>query len=373
VRSLIRSNRLVRSSLDWLPYSGAVPSTFIIRCASALILALITLDDPKLRRFLSHLTKLVVLIGLGTVGFMTVERWNFLDSLFMSVTTITTVGYGEVHTLTDSGRVFAMFLILIGVGAFLYIITDMVSLSLDMNLGRRMKNRIVKLSNHQIICGFGRTGQEVASQLRINRIPFIVVEQNPSVVRKAEDAGFLVIEGDASADETLMRCQITKAKGIVCVLPDDTHNTYIALTARGLNETIDIVARAANPGSESKLKRVGARMVISPYVICGQRLAASITHPLVTQFLDVITHTVEGDLRIEQINIDEGSQLIGQTLKDANIKQTSGAMILAVNQNGKLITNPTPDLKFGFGDELIALGAQLELNKLAKLAGRMEN
>lgn len=305
---------------------------------------------------------------------MLVEKWNFIDSMFMSVTTIATVGYGEVHTLSNNGRIFAMFLILVGVGSFLYIITDMVSLSLEVNLGRRrMKNRIVKLSGHQIICGFGRTGQEVASQLRMSRIPFIVVEQNPVVARKAEDAGFLVIEGDASADETLIRCQISKAKGIVCALPDDTQNTFIALSARGLNESIDIVARAANPGSESKLRRVGARMVISPYVICGQRLAASITHPLVTQFLDVVTHTADGDLRMEQINIESQSELIGRTLKDANIKQTSGAMILAVNQNGKLITNPTPDHQFGLGDELIALGAQQELNKLAKLAGRMEN
>ena len=304
---------------------------------------------------------------------MAVEKWNFLDSLFMSVTTITTVGYGEVHALSDNGRIFAMFLILIGVGAFLYIITDMVSLSLELNLGRRMNSKIVKLTNHQIICGFGRTGQEVASQLRINGIPFIVVEQNPMIARKAEDAGFLVIEGDASSDEILIRCQITKSKGIVCALPDDTQNTFIALTARGLNESIDIVSRAANPGSESKLKRVGARMVISPYVICGQRLAASITHPLVTQFLDVVTHTADGDLRMEQINIESNSELIGRTLKDANIKQTSGAMILAVNQNGKLITNPTPDHKFSLGDELIALGAQQELNKLAKLAGRTEN
>jgi voltage-gated potassium channel len=316
---------------------------------------------------------MIVLVALGTIGFMAVEGWNLLDSLFMAVTTIATVGYGEVHPLTPNGQIFAIFLIFFGVGAFLYIASDMVSLSLELNIGRKMKKQIVKLADHQIICGFGRTGQEVASQFRINRIPFVVVEMNPQVARKAEDAGYLVIEGDASLDETLSRAQVSRAKGIVCALPDDTHNTFIALTARGLNERIDIVSRAANPGSESKLKRVGARMVISPYVICGQRLAAAVTHPLVTQFLDVVTHTVDGDLRMEQMILSDNSELIGRTLKDANIKQESGAMILAVNQNGKLMTNPTPDLKFGVGDELIALGAQKELNKLAKLAGRTEN
>jgi len=330
-------------------------------------------DDPKFQRLLSHSIILILLIGIGTAGFMLVEGWDVLDSLFMSVTTIATVGYGEVHPLSSAGKIYSMFLILIGVGTFLYIVSDMVALSLELNLGRRMKKQIVKLADHQIICGYGRTGQEVANQFRINKIPFVVVEMNPLIARKAEDAGFLVLEGDASTDETLLRAQVTKAKGIVCALPDDTHNTFIALTARGLNDQIDIVSRAANPGSDSKLKRVGARMVISPYVICGQRLAAAVTHPLVTQFLDVVMHTAEGDLRMEQMILSDNSQLIGRTLKDANIKQESGAMILAVNQNGKLITNPTPDLQFGVGDELIALGAQNELNKLAKLAGRTEN
>ncbi|MBX3136996.1 potassium channel protein [Candidatus Obscuribacterales bacterium] len=331
------------------------------------------MEDPKLNRVLSHLFKMVALVGLGTAGFMIVEGWGLLDSLFMSVTTIATVGYGEVHPLTPAGQIFAIFLIFFGVGAFLYIASDMVSLALELRLGRNMNKQIVKLNNHQIICGFGRTGQEVASQFRINKIPFVIIELNSATALQAEEAGHLVIEGDASADEVLMRAQVEKAKGIVCALPDDTQNTFIALTARGLNDRIDVVSRAANPGSESKLKRVGARMVISPYVICGQRLAAAVTHPLVTQFLDVVMHTADGDLRMEQMILSDNSKLVGRTLKDANIKQESGAMILAVNQNGKLITNPTPDLKFCVGDELIALGAQGELNKLAKLAGRTEN
>lgn len=315
-----------------------------------------------------------MLFAFGTVGFMIVEGWSFLDALFMSVTTVATVGYGEVHPLSDQGRIFAIFLIIVGVGGFLYIIGDIVALALELNLGiRGMRHKIVKLTEHQIICGYGRTGQEVAANFKRNKIPFVVVEQNPLTARKAEDIGFLVVEGDASSDETLQKAQVEKARGIVCALPDDTQNTFIALTARGINEKIDIVSRAANPGSESKLRRVGARMVISPYVICGQRLAAAVTHPLVTQFLDVVMHTPEQDLRMEQISLEAHSRLIGQTLKDANIKQTSGAMILAVNQNGKLITNPSPEHRFCVGDELIALGAQHELNRLAELAGRMES
>lgn len=304
---------------------------------------------------------------------MLVERWSFLDSLFMTVTTLTTVGYGEVYPLDTSGKIYAIVLILIGAGVVLYILGDMVELIIEINFGRRMKYRIIKLANHQIVCGFGRTGQEVCEHFQDNKIPFVIVEQDPAVVREAEDMGMLVLEGDASTDEVLLDAQIAKAQGIVCALPDDTHNTFIALTAKGLNEKIDIVSRAANPGSEAKLRRAGARMVISPYVICGKRLAAAVTHPLVTEFLDVVMHTPGKDLRMEQFPLTPPCKLIGMTLKGANIKQASGAMILAVKQSGKLITNPSPDLIFGADDELIALGAQQELEKLAALAGRRDS
>ncbi|MCA9803557.1 MAG: potassium channel protein [Cyanobacteria bacterium HKST-UBA02] len=331
------------------------------------------MNNPKYRRFVSDFVKLLLLVVFGTVGFMLVEHWSFLDSLYMTVITLTTVGYGEVYPLDTNGKIYAVVLILIGAGVVLYILGDMVELLIDINLGRRMKYRIIKLSDHQIVCGFGRTGQEVAEHFRENRIPFVVVEQDPQVVREAEDMGMLVLEGDASTDEVLLDAQIAKASGIVCALPDDTQNTFIALTAKGLNENIDIVSRAANPGSEAKLRRAGARMVISPYVICGQRLAAAVTHPLVTEFLDVVMHTPGKDLRMEQFPLHMPSKLIGLTLKSANIKQRSGVMILAVKQNGKLITNPSPDLVFGAGDELIALGAQQELEKLAELVGRKES
>lgn len=312
--------------------------------------------------------KLILLVIVGTVGFMLVERWNFLDSLYMTVITLTTVGYGEVYPLDTNGKIYSIVLILVGAGVVLYILGDMVELIIEMNLGGRMKYKIVKLSDHHIVCGFGRTGQEVAEHFKENKIPFVIIDNDPQAAQEAEDLGFLALQGDASTDEALLDAQITKAKGIVCALPDDTHNTFIALTAKGLKENIDIVSRAANPGSEAKLKRAGARMVISPYIICGKRLAASVTHPLVTQFLDFVIHTPAKDLRLEQVHVHAESSLIGRTLKEANIKQTSGAMILAVNQNGKLITNPSPDLIFAVGDELIALGAEQELKSLGLLA-----
>lgn len=329
------------------------------------------------QRFLWHLVRICVLVLIGTLGFMWIEHWSLLDALFMTVETVTTVGYGFPQQISDAGRVFALVLMLTGVGFVLYILSDMVQMLLEANptaiIGRRrMKEKIARLSNHQIVCGFGRTGQEVAHHFSLNRVPFVVVEADLQAVKHAEEKGCLVLAGDASADDVLIEAGIERAKGIVCALPDDTTNTFIALTAKGLNESIHIVSRAANPGSEGKMKRAGAAMVISPYVICGRRMATAVTHPLVTEFLDVVMHTAAYDLRMEQILIMPGSHLVGATLRDANIKQTLGAMILAVRQGGKLITNPSPDLVFQESDELIALGTDEQLRRLADLAGRSQ-
>lgn len=321
-------------------------------------------------RLVFNVFKLGGLIAAGTLGYVLIERWDPLDALFMTVMTVTTVGFGEVHPLDTNGKIFTILLMLAGIGFVLYILSDIVELLIEANRGRLMKHKIVHLTDHQIVCGFGRTGQEVAEQFLLNKVPFVVIEQDLDRARQAEAKGILVLQGDAAEDDILIEAQLTRAKGIVCALPDDRQNAFIAISAKGLNERIDVVSRAANPGSEAKLKRAGVRMVISPYVICGKRLAASITHPLVTEFLDVVMHTPGHELRMEQVAIMEKSALIGRTLKDANIRQTSGVMILAVSQSGKLITNPSPDLTFGVGDELIGLGAQQDFAKLGQLANK---
>ncbi len=324
---------------------------------------------PLRERFLFDLLRVSALVCFGTTGFMVLEKWSFLDSLYMTVTTLTTVGYGEVHPLDDLGKCFAIVFLLCGVAVAVYVLSDIVQIFMSINWSRRrMKQKIVKLVDHQIVCGYGRTGQEVCAQLRANEVPFVVIDNDPAHAKKAEDEGFLVVLGDASSDDILIEAQIKTAKGIVCALPVDTANTFIVLSAKGLNENITIVSRSANPGSEGKLRRAGASMVISPYVICGRRLAASVTHPLVTEFLDVVMHAPGYDLRMEQVSLAAACSIVGATLKDANIKQTSGAMILAVRQNGKLLTNPSPDHLFHEGDELIALGTDQELKKLASLA-----
>lgn len=321
------------------------------------------------KRFAIDVIRLVGFVLAGSLGFMLIEQWDFLDSLFMTVITLTTVGYGESHPLSPNGRIYTIFLIFVGVGVVLYLLSDMVEIFLRFNLGaRRMRHKIAKLNNHHVVCGYGRSGQEVINHFLLNDIPFVLIELNQEKAKQAMEEGLLVLHGDASDDELLIQAQVTKARGIVCALSDDSANTFIALSARGLNEKIKIVCRAANPGSEAKMRRAGADMVISPYVICGKRMAASVTHPLVTEFLDVVMHTPGYDLRMEQMTLAPRSALVGAALKDANIKQASGAMILAVNQNGKLMSNPSPDLVFQAGDDLIALGTEQQLKKLAEFS-----
>ena len=323
------------------------------------------------KRFLTDICYLTALIVFGSLGFSLIEHWPILDCLFMTVITLTTVGYDEVHHLDNNGKIYVIFLIILGSGVVLYILSDLVQLFLEINFkGKRMKDKIKKIHSHQIVCGFGRTGQEVCQHFKQNKLEFVIIESDQKRFDYACEMGYLAIFGDASNDEILALANVETASGIVCALPDDTANTFIALSARGLNDHISIVSRAANPGSESKLKRVGAKMVISPYVICGRRMASAITHPLVCQFLDVIMHSPEYDLRMEQLLIQEESSLIGSTLKHANIKQMIGVMILAVYQNGGLITNPPPEMVFECGDELIALGTDEDLGKLKNLVNK---
>jgi voltage-gated potassium channel len=317
---------------------------------------------------------IIALILAGAIGYMMVEKWQLLDAVFMSITTLTTIGYGEVHPLSTAGRIYTIVFVLFGVGLALYILTDMAETLIEANptafFGRRrMKSKISRLTGHQIVCGYGRTGQEVTQQFVSSKVPFVIVELDTARAKKAEEEGHLVLQADATVDEALLEAGIERAAGVVCALADDAANTFITLSARGLNDSINIVCRAGNPGSEGKMLRAGARKVISPYVICGRRMATAVTQPLVLEFLDVAMHTPAYDLRLEQITIQPSSKLIGQTLKDANIKQTAGAMVLAVNQQGKLVTNPAPDLVFKSGDEVIALGQEEQLQRLGTLAG----
>ena len=235
-----------------------------------------------MRLFRSRLTRgvfaLEVVVAMGIVGYMVIEGWSLLDSAYMTILTLTTVGYEEVHPLSSTGRIFTIFLIVAGVGVMLYVLTSVVNLAVAHEIGslfrrRKLKTRIAKLRGHFIVCGFGRVGRVFASTLQGESAPVIVVDNEAEALAEAEDLGLLYLQGDATRDADLISAQIDKAVGLVAATGDDSENVYITLTARGLNPDLHIVARASRPEAEEKLRRAGANGVGSPYSIGGREMA----------------------------------------------------------------------------------------------------
>ena len=235
-----------------------------------------------MRLFRSRLTRgvfaLAVVVTVGIVGYMVIEGWSLLDAAYMTIITLTTVGYEEVHPLSSTGRIFTILLMVAGVGVMLYVLTTVVNLAVAHEVGilfrrRKLKTRIAKLRGHFIVCGFGRVGRVVASTLQGESAPVIVVDNEAEALAEAEDLGLLYLQGDATRDADLISAQIDKAVGLVAATGDDSENVYITLTARGLNPDLHIVARASRPEAEEKLRRAGANGVVSPYSIGGREMA----------------------------------------------------------------------------------------------------
>ena len=318
---------------------------------------------------------LVFVIILGTSGFMMIEGWSFTDSLYMVVTTLSTVGYREVHPLSDRGVVFNIFFITFGVGAFLYIITTtaeyLIAGHISGLLGRRnMEKRINALKNHYIVCGFGRVGEQVAQELSKTKVPFVVIDNNPESIKHCASHGYLYVTGDASEDDVLKEAGILRAKGLVAAIDSDADNVYIILTAKSLRRDVFVVARANLEESEHKLMMAGADRVVSPYSIGGRRLASLLTRPRIVEFLDVVMHSEELEMLMEEIVIDKDSPIAGSTLGGANIKGVTGANVLAIKKKGDggMVINPPADMMINEGDLLVALGTRAHLNLLIKLA-----
>ena len=236
----------------------------------------------KVRLFRSRLARgvfaLAVVVAVGITGYMVVEGWSLLDSAYMTIITLTTVGYEEVHPLSSNGRIFTIFLMVSGVGVMLYVLTSVVNLAVAHEVGslfrrRKLKTRIAKLKGQFIVCGFGRVGRVVASTLQSESVPVIVVDNEAEALAEAEELGLLSLQGDATRDTDLISAQIDKAVSLIAATGDDGENVYITLTARGLNPGLHVVARASRPEAEEKLRRAGANSVVSPYSIGGREMA----------------------------------------------------------------------------------------------------
>jgi voltage-gated potassium channel len=311
---------------------------------------------------------LFFIIVLGTVGYVVLEGWSIIDSFYTTVTTISTVGYGDFTPATWQGRLFTVLLVLFGVGTMLYSVSMfaemMVEDRLKKVLGRgSMENRIERMKNHYIICGFGRMGSLICRELAEEKAPFVIIEKNPDVIQRLDDEGYVYLKGDATDDKSLLRAGIKRAKGVVCVLSTDAENLYVILTAKELHAGIYILSRCEEEVSEHRLLRAGADRVVSPYKMGGMRMAMAILKPAMMDFIEITTRRQSLELRMEEMPLGENSSFIGKSLEAAEIRKSYGLIIVAVKKDsGKMIFNPQAGYVIEKGDRLIALGEDDDVN-----------
>lgn len=314
------------------------------------------------------LVAMIAVIIIGTIGFMALEEISLFKSLWMTMITALTVGYGDAIPVTRGGKIFALIIIPISIGIVTYAIGAVTALIIEGNIfhfvGRRkMKKRVAKLSKHIIVCGCGRVGMQVVQELKQKGIPFVVIDKELEVLQEQQ---ILFIEGDATEDRILLAAGIKEAAGLIAALPQDAENVFITLTARGLNPDIQIVARAERTESEDKLRRAGANKVINPSSIAGRRIAMDILKPLSVSYVDTILYDAEELFGIEEIYINEGSSLIGKTLQENNIRMHFDVTILAVLRNNTVIHNPTREEKLLEHDMIIVFGPIEKLKLMEK-------
>jgi voltage-gated potassium channel len=329
---------------------------------------------PKLKTIIFWSVSLATLLVLGSLGYVIIEGWSFFDGLYMTVTTLTTVGFGEVHPLSTAGRAYTMVLILTGVGVMLYIVGALARVVVEGEIQdalgkRKVRRHVQKIKDHYIICGFGRLGGIVARQLSQARIPVVGVENNPDMIHTLEAQGYPFVAGDATREEVLLEAGIERAKGLVAVLHSDAGNVYVTLTARSLNPKLYIAARGEDPASHKKLLRAGADKVESPYEMGGRKMAQTILRPTVVTFMDLAMQDgVEWSM--EEVAVDARSPLVGVPLMDTNIRKDLDLIAVAVKRaDGTLLFNPTPHTTLQGGDTLIAVGMRHNLEKLEDLMG----
>jgi len=325
------------------------------------------------RRLLYILLTILVTLVIGTVGFIVVDNYPPFDAFYMTLITMTTVGYGETHPLSHAGRVFNSFLIIFGVTTIFIAIGAMTQTIIEREFGeaigqRRNKRMIDKLKDHYIICGFGRVGRGAAAELQHANVPFVVVDNNPDRVEKAMLAGMLAVAADSTRDETLRLVGIDRARGLVSALATDADNLFVLLSAKGLNPQIYVAARAAEEGAEAKMRRAGADAVFAPYSITGHRLAQALLRLHVVQFLDFTTKDIGMDIAIEQVRVSEHSPMASHSIKEMQIGRDVGVIVMAIRKgDGRMMFNPGADTRVDAGDHLIVMGQQENLDTLESL------
>jgi voltage-gated potassium channel len=323
--------------------------------------------------------RLAVLLGLlllmvGTGGYTVVEHYRPLDALYMTVITLSTVGYETVTPLSHAGKIFTIFLILGGIGTAAWVFTTIIEVFVSEQglriIGRhRMQRRVDMLSGHYIVCGFGRIGQQIAQMYRQDRVPHVVIEREDSrlAMLRADDVPH--VEGDAADEGVLSSAGIARARALIAVTATDAGNTFIVLTARGLSPQLLIVARADSQQNEAKLRRAGATKVVSPHILGGRWMGITAVNPAVTEFITAMTEMDHSDFILHEFQIEDETVFLDQTFGAADLKRRTGALVVAIRQHSdehRFTPNPPDHLRMQLGDILIAIGSPDQLNALAR-------
>ena len=324
------------------------------------------------RRLLNIALIFVAIVVVGSVGYVVIEGWSWIDAFYMAIITVTTVGFGEVHPLTSAGRLFTSVLVVLGVAAITYSFTALANYLIAGELGDvleefRMKRKIEALHGHYLICGFGRVGQQVCARLVQEGRSFVVVDKESHAIERARVLGYPVVEGDAGDDEILCQAGILRAKGLVAAVESDAANLFVVLTARTLKPDLYVVARADSEGSIRKLEVAGADRVLSPYSLGGRLIAQTLLRPDVVDFLEAVMYDESLHLFLEDLAVGVGSSLAACTVGDAGIRETTGVNILGLKHGDDVLVSPDSDHRLYPGDVLVALGTRQQLEELEKL------
>jgi voltage-gated potassium channel len=312
----------------------------------------------------------ILLIMGGTVGYMIIEGWKFLDALYMTVITLATVGYNEVHKISDAGHIYTIILIITGVGFFLYVagavIQFMVEGRMRILLGRRRLDRkISRLKNHYIVCGYGRIGKVICHRLLHENLDVVVIDKNHDLAETLDGLGFVYVCGDATDEVVLLKAGIRKAQALVAALGTDTDNVFLVLTGRQLAPDLHIIARTGTEAAKAKLSAAGANIVEAPYETGAASMAQRILRPTVTSFLDLAFAGQHTDIQMEEIPVAASSPLNGIILKDSGIRQKYNLIIIAIKTaDDSMIFNPSFETKLHVGDTVVAVGEPANLIKL---------
>jgi voltage-gated potassium channel len=326
--------------------------------------------ESKNKRLRYSFFMLIGIVTFGTCGYYFVEKMPLFEAFYMTMITISTVGYAEILPLSPAGRGLTIIIIILGITVGAYTIGLLVKAFIEGELikmfGRiKVQKQIAELKDHFIVCGFGRIGRIISNELAADDIDFVVIEQDPAIIEKIESKNYLFLEMDATSEEALLKAGIMKANGIVTALRSDANNVFITLTAKGLRPDIYILARASHENNEDKLSRAGASRVVSPHLIGGRRMAQVLKRPTVVDFIDIATMGSSLGLMMEEATVGNGSGLAGKNLVDSNLRKNFGVIIVAIKKMaGNMIFNPMPSETLEAGDVIVVIGKKEDLKRM---------